>query len=66
MKHGFVKVAAAVPAVKVADVQYNVQEIERLIAMADAEHVELILQQMQQLTKQDLQPMLQVVLHLMF
>ena len=42
MKHGFVKVAAAVPAVKVADVQYNVQEIERLIAMADAEHVEVV------------------------
>ena len=42
MKHGFVKVAAAVPAVKVADVMYNVQEIERLIAMADAEHVEVM------------------------
>ena len=42
MKKGFVKVAAAVPAVKVADVQYNVQEIERLIAMADAEHVEVV------------------------
>ena len=42
MNHGFVKVAAAVPAVKVADVMYNVQEIERLIAMADAEHVEVV------------------------
>ena len=42
MKHGFVKVAAAVPAVKVADVMYNVQEIERLIAIADAEHVEVV------------------------
>ena len=42
MKHGFIKVAAAVPAVKVADVMYNVQEIERLIAMADAEHVEVV------------------------
>ena len=42
MKHGFVKVAAAVSAVKVADVMYNVQEIERLIAMADAEHVEVV------------------------
>ena len=42
MKHGFVKVASAVPAVKVADVMYNVQEIERLIAMADAEHVEVV------------------------
>ena len=42
MKHGFVKVAAAVPAVRVADVMYNVQEIERLITMADAEHVEVV------------------------
>ena len=42
MKHGFVKVAAAVPAVKVADVMYNVQEIERLITMADADHVEVV------------------------
>ena len=42
MKHGFVKVAAAVPAVKVADVMYNVQEIERLITMADVEHVEVV------------------------
>ena len=42
MKHGFIKVAAAVPAVKVADVMYNVQETERLIAMADAEHVEVV------------------------
>ncbi len=42
MKHGFVKVAAAVPATKVADVMYNVQEIERLITMADAEHAEVV------------------------
>ncbi len=31
MKHGFVKVAAATPNVKVADVDYNVKEICRLI-----------------------------------
>ena len=42
MKYGFVKVAAAVPAVRVADVDYNVQEIERLIALAEGEHVELL------------------------
>ena len=42
MKYGFVKVAAAVPAVKVADVEYNVQEIERLMVLADSEHVELL------------------------
>ena len=42
MKYGFIKVAAAVPAVKVADVAYNVQEIERLIGMADGEGVEIL------------------------
>ena len=42
MKYGFVKVAAAVPAVKVADVAYNVKEIERLIALAEGESVEVI------------------------
>ena len=42
MKYGFIKVAAAVPAVRVADVEYNVQEIEKLIAMADGDGVELI------------------------
>jgi NAD+ synthase (glutamine-hydrolysing) len=42
MKYGFIKVAAAVPAVRVADVDYNVQEIERLIALAEGEHVELL------------------------
>ena len=42
MKYGFIKVAAAVPAVKVADVSYNVLEIERLIALAESEHVELV------------------------
>ena len=42
MKYGFVKVAAAVPAVKVADVDYNVQEMEKLIAMAEGEDVEIL------------------------
>ena len=42
MKYGFVKVAAAVPAVRVADVAYNVQEIEKLMSLADSEHVELL------------------------
>jgi NAD+ synthase (glutamine-hydrolysing) len=42
MKYGFVKVAAAVPAVRVADVLYNVQEIEKLITLADGEHVEIV------------------------
>ena len=42
MKYGFIKVAAAVPAVKVADVEYNVLEIEKLIAMADGQGVEVV------------------------
>ena len=42
MKYGFIKVASAVPAVKVADVEYNVKEIERLIALADGEGAEVV------------------------
>ena len=42
MKYGFVKVAAAVPTVKVADVEYNVQQIESLIAQAEGRGVEII------------------------
>ncbi len=42
MKYGFVKVAAAVPTVKVADVDYNVQQIESLLAQAEGKGVEVI------------------------
>ena len=42
MKYGFVKVAAAVPAVKVADVEYNVQQIESLVAQAEGRGVEIM------------------------
>lgn len=35
MKYGFVKVAAAVPALKVADCQFNVCETEKLIVEAE-------------------------------
>ena len=42
MKYGFIKVAAAVPAIKVADVTYNVQQIESLIAQAEGKGVEVI------------------------
>ncbi len=42
MKYGFIKVASAVPAVKVADVEYNIQEMERLITLADSEGVEIV------------------------
>jgi NAD+ synthase (glutamine-hydrolysing) len=42
MKYGLIKVAAAVPAVKVADIAYNVVEIEKLITLADSEDVEIV------------------------
>ena len=42
MKHGFVKVAAAVPFVRVADCGYNVERIERMILDADSKGVEII------------------------
>lgn len=42
MKYGFIKVAAAVPSVKVADCQYNVREIEKLIVQAEGKGVEIV------------------------
>lgn len=42
MQNGFIKVAAAIPSVKVADCSYNVQQIESLIAMAEGKGVEAI------------------------
>lgn len=42
MQKGFIKVAAAIPSVKVADCSYNVQQIESLIAMAEGKGVEVI------------------------
>ena len=42
MKHGFIKVAAAIPGVRVADVDYNVQQIESFIAQAEGKGVEII------------------------
>ena len=42
MKYGFVNVAAAVPTVKVADVEYNIHQIEGLIAQAEDHGVEII------------------------
>ncbi len=42
MKYGFVNVAAAVPTVKVADVAYNVQQVESLIAQAENHDVEIL------------------------
>lgn len=42
MKYGFVKVAAVVPRVKVADCNYNTEQIENLIAQAEGQGVEVI------------------------
>ena len=42
MKNGFIKVAAAVPTVKVADCEYNLQQIECQIAQAEGKGVEII------------------------
>ena len=42
MKYGFVKVAAAVPTVRVADVDYNVLQIESLLAQAEGKGVEMM------------------------
>ena len=39
MKYGFVRVAAAVPTVKVADCKFNAQQIETQIAIADGKGV---------------------------
>ncbi len=40
--YGFIKVASAVPSVRVADVAYNVAEIKRLVAEADRQGVQLL------------------------
>lgn len=42
MKYGFIKVAAAIPSVKVADCDFNVQSIDRLLAEAATQKVEIV------------------------
>lgn len=42
MYRGFIKVAAAIPHVRVADITYNTQEIERIMALAEERHVEVL------------------------
>jgi len=42
MKYGLIKVAAAIPGVRVADIDYNVQQIESLIVQAEGKGVELL------------------------
>ena len=43
MKHGFVRVGIGIPEVKVADPQFNVEEIEKLVLKAQAQNVEILL-----------------------
>lgn len=43
MNYGFVKVAAAVPRVKVADCKFNVERIESMIAVAEGKGVQIII-----------------------
>ena len=42
MKYGFVKVAAAIPQVKVADCRFNAQQIDAQIAIADGKGVQIV------------------------
>ena len=42
MNYGFIKVAAAVPNVKVADCSFNEMHIENLVAQAEGKGVEII------------------------
>lgn len=42
MQNGFIKVAAAVPTVRVADCAFNVQHIENMMAQADGQGIEII------------------------
>ena len=42
MNYGYIKVASAIPHVKVGDCQYNLREIEQIIARAEGQGVEVI------------------------
>lgn len=42
MRYGFMKVAAAVPFVKVADCEYNIERIDRMVHEADTKGVEIM------------------------
>ena len=42
MNYGFIKVASAIPSVRVGDVKYNTAQIENLIAQAEGQGVEVI------------------------
>ena len=42
MEYGFINVAAAIPAVRIGDVQYNTEQIERLVTEAEEIGVEIV------------------------
>lgn len=42
MNYGYVKIASAIPAVRVGDVAYNVEQIENLVIQAEGKGVEVI------------------------
>ena len=42
MQNGFIKVAAAIPSVKVADCAYNIQQIEGMMATAEGQGIEIL------------------------
>lgn len=42
MNFGYIKVASAIPSVKVADCTYNVKEMEQMIVRAEGQNVEII------------------------
>ena len=42
MKYGFIKVATAIPEVKIADTKFNLEAIEKQIVLAEGQGVEII------------------------
>lgn len=42
MNYGYITVASAIPQVRVADVDYNVEQIERFVVDADKRGVEIL------------------------
>lgn len=42
MKYGFVRVGAGIPEVRVADTQFNVEEIEKLVLKSQAQGIEIL------------------------
>lgn len=42
MKHGFVRVAAAIPHVEVADCKANAEQIQQIMLTANAQGVEVL------------------------